>query len=122
MSLLLALTVLFLLIVLLVGSSVSLSGITNVSIFPVLFLVVLSEDFTRVQLGKSFRTALNITTQTLILAFVSYVFLTFDSLQKLALLNPEFTIFGVIVFDVLLGKFSGLRFLEYYRFRKLIKK
>lgn len=122
MSLLLTFTVLFLMIVLLIGSSINLSGITNVSIFPVLFLVVLSEDFTRVQLGKSFRSAINITTQTLILALVSYIFLTFDSLQKWALLNPEGTILGVVIFDILLGKFSGLRFLEYYRFRKLIKK
>ncbi len=122
MSLLLSLTVLALLAVLLMGSAVNLSGVTNISIFPVLFLVVLSEDFIRVQTGKSFRTALNITTQTLLLALVSYYFLTLWSLQKFAIQNPELLFGSVIVLNILLGKFSGLRVLEYYRFRKLLKK
>lgn len=122
MSLLLTLTVLCLLGVLLLGSTVNLSGITNISIFPVLFLVVLSEDFIRVQTGKSFRTALNITTQTLLLALISYFFLTLWSLQKFAIQNPEALFGGVIIINILLGKFSGLRVLEYYRFRKLLRK
>lgn len=121
MSLLLAFTTLALLGILVIGSYVNVSGITNISIFPVLFLVLLSEDFIRVQLGKSLRTAFNITTQTLLLAFISYMFLTLQNLQRWALLNPELLMGGVILFDIVLGKFSGLRVLEYYRFRKLIK-
>lgn len=122
MSLLLTLTVLALLIVLLLGSTVNLSGVTNISIFPVLFLVVLSEDFIRVQTGKSFRTALNITTQTLLLALISYFFLTLWSLQKFAIQYPEILFGAVVVVNIILGKFSGLRVLEYYRFRKLLRK
>lgn len=122
MSLLLALTVLCLLIVLLLGSTVNLAGVTNISIFPVLFLVVLSEDFTRVQLGKSLKTAFNITTQTLILAVVSYFFLTFSELQRFAITRPEILMGGVIAINILLGKFSGLRVFEYWRFRKIIRK
>lgn len=122
MAFLLSLTVVALLGVLFLGSTINVSGITNASIFPVLFLVVFSEDFVRVQLGKSFRTAFNIGTQTLILALVSYIFVTSGGLQRWALLNPEIVIGAVIVLDVLLGKFSGLRFLEYWRFRKLISK
>jgi hypothetical protein len=94
--------------------------LTNVSIFAVLILVLLAEDFTRVQLGKSARTAINLTIETLILALVSYIFLTLKSLQEYALLNPEILILAVAVFDFLLGKFVGLRFLELWRFRKLI--
>jgi hypothetical protein len=122
MSLLLTLTVLALLIVLLLGSTVNLSGVTNISIFPVLFLVVLSEDFIRVQTGKSFRTALNITTQTLLLALISYFFLTLWSLQKFAIQYPEILFGTVVIANIILGKFSGLRVLEYYRFRKLLRK
>ena len=94
--------------------------LTNVSIFAVLILVLLAEDFTRVQLGKSAKVAINLTTETLILALVSYMFLTLEPLQKFALLNPEILILSVAVFDFLLGKYAGLRFLEFWRFRKLI--
>lgn len=94
--------------------------IVGVSIFPVLILVLLAEDFTRVQLGKSARVALNLTVETLILSLISYLFLTLKLLQEYALLNPEITLGSVAVADILLGRFIGLRVLEFYRFRKLI--
>lgn len=96
------------------------SGITNVSIFPVLILSLLAEDFTKVQLGKSAKTAINLTTETLILALISFVFLTLEPLQQFALLNPEILLLSVAVFDFIVGKYVGLRFMEYWRFRKLI--
>ena len=92
----------------------------NVSIFPVLVLTLLVEDFTRIQLGKSFKTAFRLTSQTLMLSLISYVFLTYTPFQKLVLLNPEMALFSTFVIDIVLGKYLGLRFMEYYRFRKLI--
>ncbi len=94
--------------------------ISNVSIFAVLILVLLAEDFTRVQLGKSARIATNLTIETLILALISYLFLTLNVLQQFAILNPEILLLSVLVFDILLGNYSGLRLLEVWRFRKLI--
>lgn len=94
----------------------------NVSIFPVLILTLLTEDFTKIQLGKSFKTALRLTNQTLILSLVSYLFLTYTPFQKTVLLNPEMFLIGTFVLDVVLGKYLGLRFMEYWRFRKLINK
>ena len=94
--------------------------ITNVSIFPVLILVLLAEDFNRVQLGKNARAAINITTETLILALVSYIFLTLTVIQRFALLNPEMLLLGVGIFDFVVGRYVGLRFIEFWRFRKLI--
>jgi len=92
----------------------------NVSIFPVLILTLLVEDFTKIQLGKSVKTAIGITYQTLILALVSYLLLTYVPFQKMVLNNPEISLLGTLVIDIILGKYLGLRFTEYYRFRKLI--
>ncbi len=94
--------------------------LTNVSIFPVLVLVLLAEDFSKVQIGKSAKTAINLTTETLILSLASYVFLTLKPLQEFALLNPEILLLSVAIFDFFLGKYVGLRFVEFWRFRKLI--
>ena len=94
--------------------------LANVSIFPVLILVLLAEDFSRVQLGKSVNTAIGLTTETLILALVSYVFLTSKQVQEFALLNPEILILIVFVFNFFMGKYIGLRLREFWRFRKLI--
>ena len=94
--------------------------LANVSIFPVLILVLLAEDFSRVQLGKSVNTAVGLTTETLILALVSYVFLTSKQVQEFALLNPEILILIVLVFNFFMGKYIGLRLREFWRFRRLI--
>jgi hypothetical protein len=92
----------------------------NVSIFPVLVLTLLVEDFTKIQLGKSFKTAISLTGQTLVLSSISYLFLTYRPFQELVLLNPETALLSTFVIDFILGKYIGLRFMEYYRFRKLI--
>lgn len=96
-------------------------GVANVSIFAVLILALLAEDFTKVQLGKSVKTAVILTSETLILSIVSFLFLTFKPLQEFALLNPETLLVSVGIFDFLLGKYSGLRVFEIWRFRRLIK-
>jgi len=95
---------------------------TNISIFPVLFLILFVEDFIRVQLGKSFKTAFNLTLETMILSLISYVLLVMWPLQKFVLLNPEIWLLGILATDILVGKYSGLRLMEIYRFRKLLKK
>ena len=92
----------------------------NVSIFPVLVLTLLVEDFTKIQLGKSFKTAMSLTGQTLVLALISYVFLTYAPFQSLVLLNPEIALMSTFLIDIVLGKYLGLRVMEYVRFRKLI--
>ena len=97
-------------------------ALVNVSIFPVLILVLLAEDFSKVQLGKSASVAINLTTETLILSLISYVFLTLKMVQELALLRPELWLISIFAIDITLGKYSGLRIMEYIRFRKLISK
>ena len=95
-------------------------SLTNVSIFAVLILILLAEDFIRVQLGKSVKTAISLTSETLIIALISYIFLTLKPLQNFVLLKPEITLLGTGILDVILAKYSGLRLMEVWRFRKLI--
>lgn len=96
------------------------ASLTNVSIFAVLILILLAEDFIRVQLGKSVKTAISLTSETLIIALISYIFLTLKPLQNFVLLKPEITLLLTGVFDIILAKYSGLRLMEIWRFRKLI--
>lgn len=95
--------------------------LANVSIFAVLIMILLAEDFTRVQLGKSANTAVNLTLETLLLSLISFLFLTLKPLQNYVLLNPEISLLGIAIADLLLGKYTGLRVMEFYRFRKLIR-
>jgi hypothetical protein len=120
MSFILWASVLGVLGVLFLAPILKFSALSNVSIFAVLILVLLSEDFTRVQLGKNVRTALNLTFETLLLSLISFFFLTLKALQGYVLLNPEISLIGIAILDILLGQYTGLRVMEFYRFRKLI--
>lgn len=121
MSLILWAVVVAILTVLFITPFVNFSGLNNVSIFAVLVLILLAEDFIRVQLGKSAKTALTLTAETLILSVISYLFLTLKPIQTYVLLNPEISLLGALIGDFLLGKYTGLRVMEFYRFRKLLK-
>lgn len=121
MALILWAVVLGVLTILFLAPVVNFPQLANVSIFAVLILVLLAEDFIRVQLGKSAKTAIGITSETLVLSLFSYLFLTLKPLQKYVLLNPEITLLAVGLSDFILAKYSGLRLREIWRFRKLIK-
>lgn len=122
MALILWIVVLMVLGILYLGRFVSIiPDITGVSVFPVLILVLLAEDFTRVQLGKSARIAISLTSETLILALISFAILQLKNLQEFAILHPEMFLIMVVLFNLYLGKYAGLRLLELWRFRKLIR-
>lgn len=95
-------------------------GLTNVSIFAVLILALLTEDFIRIQLGKSAKTAIRLSTETIILSVISYIVMTYKPVQEFALLNPELYLSGIFIIDLILGRYTGLRVMELWRFRKLI--
>lgn len=107
--------------ILLLLPSVIKTGIAEISIFPLLILILLAEDFTRVQLGKSVRVAISLTSETLVLSLLVYLVIQFQQIQTFALLNPEIFLGFVLIFNIFLGKYSGLRLVELWRFRKLIK-
>lgn len=96
-------------------------SLANVSIFAVLILILLAEEFSRVQLGKSAKTAVNLTFETLVLSLISYIVLILQPLRQFVLLNPEISLLLTAGLDLILGKYTGLRVMEFYRFRKLIK-
>lgn len=95
--------------------------LSAVSIFPILILMLLAENFIEVQVGKSRREAMRVTVQTLVMAIVGAMLMRLDLVQKWVLLNPELILALVVVFDVYVGKYVGLRLLERIKFKSLLK-
>lgn len=96
------------------------ASLLSVSVFPVLVLTLLVEDFIRIQIGKSFKTAFTLSFQTIVLATLSYLLITNTFFQNLVWMNPEITLLVTLSINILLARFIGLRFTEYLRFRKLL--
>jgi hypothetical protein len=95
--------------------------LTIISIFPIVILILLAEEFIAVQIGKSLREAARMTIETIIIALVGYFILSFRTLHYLALIYPHWIVLAPLVLNLLIGRFTGLRLLEYRRFRRLLK-
>lgn len=96
------------------------TSILALSIFPVLVMMILTEKFVEVQIEQGNRQAIILTTETLVLATLSYFIVTWEEFTTVILGYPELVLLTVVI-NILLGRFSGLRIVEYFRFRKLLK-
>jgi hypothetical protein len=104
---------------LLIAPLLSLGSLATLSIFPILILVLLAENFIEVQIGKSQSEAMELALETIVLALISSLVLSLNSLQKFALLHPELLVSIIALFDIFMGKYSGLRLTEYIKFKRL---
>lgn len=109
-------------ILLSLSPTLGLFDLTQISIFPILFLILLSEEFTRVQLGKSKRSAISLTLGTLVVSILGAALMNWSFLQQLVLLNPELSFLGVLLLNIFIGRYSGWRLLEYRRFKAVLRK
>ena len=121
MALMLWLVSLGVLAALMVAPVLNFSTLAQLQIFPILILILLAENFIEVQIGKSEREATQLTVETIILALISSLVLSLDMVQWFALMNPELLVVLVAVFDIFVGKYVGLRYTEYVKFKKLLK-
>ncbi len=94
----------------------------TINIFPILIIMLLTENFMSSQLFNSQKQALRLTLETLIIAIICAFIISRVSIQKFVILNPELTLFGVIGINLLIGKYKGLRLLEYFRFDSILKR
>ena len=86
-----------------------------------MILVLLAENFLDAQARTKPIDAIALTLETLGLALVSSILLQWEGLQKFALLQPELLIVFTFAINIIVGKFVGLRFSEYFRFRSLME-
>ena len=107
--------------VLLGAVNVGLGEVSAVSIFPIMILMLLTENFIEVQTGKSQREAFQVILQTIGMALAGAILMRLDGVQKFVLLNPEISLLMIGLFDVYVGRYVGLRALEYVKFKKLLK-
>lgn len=90
------------------------------SIFPILILTILAEEFIAVQFKAGARTALTTTASTLVLAIVCYYIVSWELLRTVLLSYPEAVLLAIPL-NILLGRWTGLRLVEYIKFRELLR-
>lgn len=104
-----------------ISSYFRLVDITQISIFPVLFMIMLAEDFVRTQLAKSRSEAKRLMVGTLVLSITGALVTSIRWVQRMVLLYPEMVILLTVVINVIVGSYSGIRISELRRFKKAIR-
>lgn len=107
---------------LLLSPMIGLERLSVVGIFPIMIFVLLAETFIEAQITRNFTTSFGMTVETVVLAFIAYKMISNPLVQSLVLLQPEISVVTILLFDLLIGKYKGLRLLEIWRFRKLLSK
>jgi len=97
------------------------TGLFTISILPLVIMIMLTEKFLSIHFEFSSKDAWRITLETIFLAILAYFIVSWDALRLLILAYPEFILL-TIPFNIILGRWSGLRLLEYFRFYKVIHK
>ncbi len=95
-------------------------GLASVSILPILIMITLIEKFISAQVEKGVRNAAFLSLETVLISVAGYGLLISTRFRAFVLDYPEYLL-GLILVNVLLGKWTGLRLTEYLRFRNVIK-
>jgi len=103
------------------GATLGVNALLHVSIFPMVIMANTIENFTNTQLERGTGEALRLTFNTLLVATCSYIGIEQTGLKSVVLTFPEILVF-VIGVEILLGRWRGLRLLEYVRFYGLARK
>ena len=104
----------------LLGAVLGIGPLLNISIFPMVIMSNVIESFAASQVELGTAEALRMTGATLLLAVACYLVVDRAGLQSLVLAYPE-VLLGTVAFDVLLGKWRGVRLLEYFRFFRAVR-
>jgi hypothetical protein len=90
------------------------------TVFVLLIMSTLSESFLNVKTEQGLYSAVLGTGETILAALLCVFIAQWPWLQSIILAYPELILFTILV-DVFLGRWTGLRLVEYIRFREAFK-
>lgn len=118
MAMLIAVVGLTMLAILIFGVHMGWGALVNISILPMVIISGIVENFTRTQMEVGFKQALKLTFFTLVVSAFSYLMIAGMNFPSLVLVFPELTLLAILL-EILIGRWNGLRLLEYLRFYKI---
>lgn len=121
MAIVLTVVALAILAVFWAGAYTNRSGLITASVFAILIMITLVEKFVAAQIERGARGAIILTSETLILSIICYWLISWPLLQRITFNYPFWVISITILINIFLGKWTGLRLSEFFRFREVIK-
>jgi len=88
---------------------------------PIVIILSLIDKLVSFQIKKNLKPTLILGAGTLIIAVIGFYLINVKEIQNTVLSYPVLYLFLVLVINIFLGKFKGLRLNEVWRFRHLLK-
>jgi len=104
-----------------VGAYLGIGALLQVSLFPMVIMSNLIENFTASQVEFGTRAAIRVTANTLLVCVLSYGAVEWTGMPSFLLAFPE-TLILVVALEIAAGKWRGLRLLELRRFYDLLRR
>ena len=86
----------------------------------IISIIGLSDFFAKQQIKKGFKTSILVLGSTLVIASIGWFIITREAISTF-MINNLWLIPALIVINILIGQFSGLRFKDIVRFRTIIQ-
>ncbi|WP_074405715.1 7TM domain-containing protein [Aquimarina megaterium] len=102
------------------GVKNNIEWLTKLTFFPIIILTISAERFSRSTLEDGYLKAIDKLFQTLIATSISYLILSWSWLPSVLVLFPEIALL-IIALSTLLGRYIGIRWVELFRFKPLLK-
>lgn len=119
-AIVLTFSTLIILLTLALGTYLGISSVATIAVFPMLIMTTLAEKFVSALGGRGFYAALLLMIETTIVSLICYWVVEWHYLQNLILGHPEIILL-LLIFNYILGRWTGLRLMEYVRFREVMK-
>ncbi|MBN2096178.1 PKD domain-containing protein [Candidatus Peregrinibacteria bacterium] len=120
MAIVFTISTLIILLMLGFGTYLNIQELASIAVFPMLIMTTLAEKFVSAQSGKGVYAAVLLMLETTVVSLICYWVVEWQFLQNLILSYPEIILFLILV-NLGLGRWTGLRFFEYIRFREVMR-
>jgi hypothetical protein len=119
MAVILAVVVLVMMTMTIVGVNMGLFELAQMTLFPIAILAITAERFAIMTEEQGYIKSFHIMLMTTIVIAAAYAVMSSLFLQSMFLAFPELLLI-VMALNIWLGKWVGMRLMEFYRFRHLI--
>ncbi|MFH1410406.1 MAG: 7TM domain-containing protein [Patescibacteria group bacterium] len=119
-AIVLTFSTLIILLTLALGTYLGITSIATIAVFPMLIMTTLAGKFVSALGGRGFYAAILLMFETTMVSLICYWVVEWHYLQNLILGHPEIILL-LIIFNYMLGRWTGLRLMEYVRFREVMK-
>ena len=103
-----------------IGIKMDTQYLARLTVFPLIIMALIIENFMKTTVEKGLLDALKICFSTVIVSVACFLVVSIPTLQAIVMTHPE-TLLLVVGLNILIGRWKGLRLVEYFRFSKLMK-